>query len=135
MDSEHTHWAWLNTEKKNGGIQGVKYPLIADLSKSVAMNYGVLAGEYDWDNEGDWKFSGAPVAYRATSLIDEEGIVQHESINNLGLGRNVDETLRLVDALTHLQEHGEVCPANWKQGEEGMQANRESTSAYLSKTA
>lgn len=133
VDSEHSHWAWLNTEKKNGGIQGVKYPLIADLSKAIAMNYGVLAGEYDWDNEGNWTYSGAPVAYRGTFLIDEDGMVQHESINNLGLGRNVDETLRLVDALTHLQEHGEVCPANWNKGDEAMNASHDGVADYLSK--
>lgn len=133
IDSEHSHWAWLNTPKNNGGIQGVKYPLIADLSKAIAMNFGVLAGEYDWDNEGNWTYSGAPVAYRGTFLIDEEGMVQHESINALGLGRNVDETLRLVDALTHLQEHGEVCPANWNKGDEAMNASHDGVADYLSK--
>ena len=133
VDSEHSHWAWLNTPKNNGGIQGVKYPLIADLSKAIAMNFGVLAGEYDWDNDGNWSYTGAPVAYRGTFLIDEEGMVQHESINNLGLGRNVDETLRLVDALTHLQEHGEVCPANWMKGDEAMSASHDGVAAYLSK--
>lgn len=133
VDSEHSHWAWLNTPKNNGGIQGVKYPLIADLSKAIAMNFGVLAGEYDWDNDGNWTYTGAPVAYRGTFLIDEEGMVQHESINNLGLGRNVDETLRLVDALTHLQEHGEVCPANWNKGDAAMNASHEGVADYLSK--
>lgn len=133
VDSEHSHWAWLNTEKKDGGIKGVKYPLIADLSKAIAMNFGVLAGEYDWDSDGNWTYTGEPVAYRGTFLIDEEGIVQHESINNLGLGRNVDETLRLVDALTHLQEHGEVCPANWMKGDEAMSASHEGVADYLSK--
>lgn len=133
VDSEHSHWAWLNTEKNNGGIKGVKYPLVADLSKAIAMNYGVLAGEYDWDNEGNWTYTGAPVAYRGTFLIDEDGMVQHESINNLGLGRNVDETLRLVDALAHLQEHGEVCPANWMKGDEAMNASHDGVADYLSK--
>jgi len=133
VDSDHTHWAWLNTEKNDGGIKGVKYPLVADLSKSIAMNYGVLAGEYDFDEEGNWAFEGAPVAYRGTFLIDEEGIVQHESINNLGLGRNVAETLRLVDALTHLQEHGEVCPANWNAGDDAMNPSHDGVADYLSK--
>jgi len=133
IDSEHTHWAWLNTEKNDGGIKGVKYPLIADLSKSIAMNYGVLAGEYDFDEEGNWAFEGAPVAYRGTFLIDEDGIVQHESINNLGLGRSVHETLRLVDALTHLQEYGEVCPANWQAGDEAMNPSHDGVADYLSK--
>ena len=133
VDSEHTHWAWLNTEKNDGGIKGVKYPLIADLSKSIAMNYGVLAGEYDWNEEGAWTFEGAPVAYRGTFLIDEEGVVQHESINALGLGRNVDETIRLVDALTHLQENGEVCPANWNKGDEAMNPSHDGVADYLSK--
>lgn len=133
VDSDHTHWAWLNTDKNDGGIKGVKYPLVADLSKSIAMNFGVLAGEYDFDEEGNWAFEGAPVAYRGTFLIDEEGIVQHESINNLGLGRNVSETLRLVDALTHLQEHGEVCPANWNKGDVAMNATHDGVADYLSK--
>lgn len=133
VDSDHTHWAWLNTEKNDGGIKGVKYPLVADLSKSIAMNYGVLAGEYDFDEDGNWAFEGAPVAYRGTFLIDEEGIVQHESINNLGLGRNVSETLRLVDALTHLQENGEVCPANWNAGDEAMTPSHDGVADYLSK--
>ena len=133
VDSDHTHWAWLNTEKNDGGIKGVKYPLVADLSKSIAMNFGVLAGEYDFDEEGNWAFEGAPVAYRGTFLIDEEGIVQHESINNLGLGRNVSETLRLVDALSHLQEHGEVCPANWNKGDDAMDATHDGVADYLSK--
>tara|TARA_B110000914_G_C15493762_1_gene462094 strand:- start:396 stop:1022 length:627 start_codon:yes stop_codon:yes gene_type:complete len=133
VDSDHTHWAWLNTDKNDGGIKGVKYPLVADLSKSIAMNFGVLAGEYDFDEEGNWAFEGAPVAYRGTFLIDEEGIVQHESINNLGLGRNVSETLRLVDALSHLQEHGEVCPANWNKGDVAMNATHDGVADYLSK--
>lgn len=133
IDSEHTHWAWLNTDKNDGGIKGVKYPLIADLSKSIAMNFGVLAGDYDWNENGEWEFEGAPVAYRGTFLIDEEGVVQHESINALGLGRNVDETLRLVDALSHLQEHGEVCPAGWNKGDEAMTASHDGVAEYLSK--
>lgn len=133
IDSEHTHWAWLNTDKNDGGIKGVKYPLIADLSKSIAMNFGVLAGDYDWNENGEWEFEGAPVAYRGTFLIDEAGVVQHESINALGLGRNVDETLRLVDALSHLQEHGEVCPAGWNKGDEAMTASHDGVAEYLSK--
>lgn len=133
VDSDHTHWAWLNTDKNDGGIKGVKYPLVADLSKSIAMNFGVLAGEYDFDEEGNWAFEGAPIAYRGTFLIDEDGIVQHESINNLGLGRNVSETLRLVDALAHLQEHGEVCPANWNKGDEAMEESHKGVADYLSK--
>jgi len=117
VDSEFSHWAWLNTEKKNGGIKGVTFPLVADFSKTISMNYGVLAGEYDYNEEGEAVFNGAPVAYRGLFLIDKEGVVRHAVINDLPLGRNVDEALRMVDALKHFEEFGEVCPANWKEGE------------------
>ncbi|MGB1248936.1 MAG: peroxiredoxin, partial [Chitinophagales bacterium] len=99
VDSHFSHWAWLNTPKNKGGIQGVKYPLVADLTKTIAMNYGVLAGEYDFDENGNWAFEGAPIAYRGLFIIDEAGMVRHELINDLPLGRNVDEAIRIVDAL------------------------------------
>jgi len=131
VDSKFSHWAWLNTEKNDGGIKGVKYPLVSDLSKTIAENYGVLAGEYDFDEEGQATFSGAPVAYRGTFLIDKEGNVRHSVINDLPLGRSIDEALRMVDALQYFEKNGEVCPANWKEGEDAMQADAEGVASYL----
>ncbi len=133
VDSEFSHWAWLNTEKKNGGIKGVKFPLVADLSKTIAENYGVLAGEYEVDDEGHSSFVGAPVAYRGLFLIDKKGVVRHQLVNDLPLGRSVDEAIRMVDALIHFEEFGEVCPANWKAGDEAMNATAEGVASYLSK--
>lgn len=132
-DTEETHLAWLATAKDNGGIEGVTYPLVADASKVVSLNYGVLAGEYAFNNDTrTWSFSGAPIAYRGTFLIDKEGIVRHESVNDLPLGRNIDEYIRLVDAQLHVEKYGEVCPANWEEGEAAMQATKEGVAAYLS---
>ncbi len=131
VDSEYSHWAWLQTELNKGGIKGVKYPLVSDLSKTISENYGVLAGEYDIEDDGRASYKGAPVAYRGLFLIDKEGIVKHIVINDLGLGRNVDETLRMVDALQHLEEYGEVCPANWKKGDKALKATQEGVSNYL----
>lgn len=133
VDSEFSHWAWLNTEVKNGGIKGVKFPIVADLSKTIAENYGVLAGSYDFDEENNSVFNGAPVAYRGLFLIDKNGVVRHAVINDLPLGRNVDEALRMVDALQHFEENGEVCPANWNKGDEAMKATHEGVAGYLSK--
>jgi peroxiredoxin 2/4 len=133
VDSEFSHWAWLNTEKNNGGIKGVKFPLVADLSKTIAENYGVLAGEYEVNEEGESAFVGAPVAYRGLFLIDRKGVVRHQLVNDLPLGRSVNEALRMVDALAHFEEFGEVCPANWKEGDEAMQASAEGVANYLSK--
>ena len=133
VDSEFSHFAWLNTEKNKGGIKGVTYPLVADLSKTIAENYGVLASDYDYDEEGNATSTGAPVAYRGLFLIDKKGIVRHSVINDLPLGRSVDEAIRMVDALQHFEENGEVCPANWIKGEKAMEATQESVSEYLSK--
>ena len=132
IDSEFSHWAWLQTERNNGGIKGVTYPIVADLSKTISENFGVLAGEYDYDEEGKIHFNGAPVAYRGLFLIDKEGVVRHAVINDLPLGRNVDEALRMVDALQHFQEHGEVCPANWNEGADAMKATQDGVAEYLS---
>lgn len=133
VDSEYSHWAWLQTEKNKGGIKGVTFPLVADFSKSIAVNYGVLAGEDDIDDEGNFIFIGEPNAFRGLFLIDKEGIVRHELINDMPLGRNVDEVLRMVDALQYYEEHGEVCPANWHKGQEGLKENAQSIANYLSK--
>jgi peroxiredoxin (alkyl hydroperoxide reductase subunit C) len=132
-DSEFSHWAWLNTEQNKGGIKGVKYPVVADLSKTIAENFGVLAGEYEYNEEGIASFKGEPVAYRGLFLIDKEGVVRHSVVNDMPLGRSVDEALRIVDALHHFEKYGEVCPANWKEGETAMKATSEGVADYLSK--
>jgi len=132
-DTEQTHLAWLNTEKNNGGIKGITYPLVADVDKTIATNFGVLAGEYDYNEAGQLAFNGIPVALRGTFLIDKEGIVRHGSVNDLPLGRSIDEFIRLVDALQFTEEHGEVCPANWKEGEDGMTPTFEGVADYLTK--
>ncbi len=133
VDSEFSHLAWLQTELNKGGIKGVNYPIVADLSKTIAENYGVLAGEYDYTDDGSAIFNGAPVAFRGLFLIDKDGVIRHSVVNDLPLGRSVDEALRMVDALQHFEEYGEVCPANWKEGEDAMKATQEGVSDYLSK--
>lgn len=131
-DTEETHLAWLMTDKDNGGIAGVTYPLVADTAKTISNNFGVLAGDWSYSEEGDLTFEGNPVAYRGTFFIDKQGIVRHETINDLPLGRNIDEMIRIVDAWHHVEKHGEVCPANWSEGKEAMKASRESVASYLS---
>jgi len=131
VDSKFSHWAWLNTPRNKGGIQGVTYPLVADLSKTISENYGVLAGHYDYDEEGLMEFHGVAQAYRGLFLIDKEGIVRHEVVNDFPLGRNIDEALRMLEALTHFEENGEVCPANWEEGDDAMLETQESVSGYL----
>jgi peroxiredoxin (alkyl hydroperoxide reductase subunit C) len=130
-DTENSHLAWLNTPKDKGGIQGVTYPLVADVSKTIASNFGVLGGYYDYNEEGQMTFVGAPIAYRGTFLIDKEGVVRHCVINDFPLGRNIDDALRMVDALQYVEKHGEVCPANWEEGKEAMQATPEGVASYL----
>ena len=133
IDSKFSHWAWLNTEKSNGGIKGVEFPLVSDLSKTISENYDVLAGEYDYNDEGELEFDGDAVAYRGLFLIDKQGIVRHQVVNDLPLGRSVNETLRMVDALQFFEENGEVCPADWHKGDNGMKATAEGVANYLSK--
>lgn len=132
VDSEYSHFSWLQMPKKEGGIQGVKYPIVSDFSKEISENYGVLAGDYTLDENGKIKYEGAPVAFRGLFLIDKEGTVRHMVINDLPLGRNVDEVLRMVDALQHFEENGEVCPANWSKGKDALKATEEGVSDYLS---
>jgi len=132
-DTENTHLAWLNTPQNQGGIQGVTYPIVADVSKTISINLGILAGDYTYNEEDTLEFTGIPVAYRATFLIDKSGIIRHELVNDLPLGRNIDEALRIVDAYHHHEKYGEVCPANWEEGEEAMQASTEGVKEYLSK--
>jgi len=133
VDSQFSHWKWLQTEKNDGGIKGVKYPLVADLSKVISENFGVLAGSYDYNEEGLSTFTGTPMAYRGLFLIDKQGVVQHETINNMPLGRNINETIRMVKALQYFEQHGEVCPANWDEGQDAMQASQQGVAEYLSK--
>jgi len=130
-DTEESHWGWLQVPKNKGGIEGIKYPIVADTTKTISEAFGVLAGEYDYDSEGNMVATGPMIAYRGLFLIDKEGVVMHELVNNFPLGRNVDEALRMVDALQFFEENGEVCPANWQKGEAGMTASMEGVADYL----
>ncbi len=121
VDSQYSHYAWRNTPVEQGGIGKVRFPLVADLKKDVSRAYGVL-------------FNGE-VALRGLFLIDKDGVVRHELVNDLPLGRNVEEALRIIDALQFHEAHGEVCPANWRQGEEAMQPTAEGVASYLAKHA
>ncbi|WP_373809632.1 peroxiredoxin [Porphyromonas loveana] len=132
VDSEFSHFQWLQMDKKFGGIKGVEYPIVADFSKTISENYGVLASEFGYDDEGNAVSEGAPVSYRGLFLIDKEGVVRHITINDLPLGRNVDEALRMVDALRHFEQYGEVCPANWSEGKDAMKATNEGVAGYMS---
>ena len=132
-DTPEVHFAWLNTSKDNGGIEGVTYPILADSNRNLSSRLGILDimnERYD-EETGTIEVDGDNVSYRATYLIDEEGVVFHESINHMPLGRNVSEFLRLIDAYTHVQEKGEVCPANWEEGKEAMTADRTGVASYL----
>ncbi|OZB05096.1 peroxiredoxin (alkyl hydroperoxide reductase subunit C) [Pseudidiomarina maritima] len=122
IDSQFTHNAWRNTAEADGGIGQVKYPLVADVKHSICRAYDVEHPE-------------AGVAFRASFLIDEDGLVRHQIVNDLPLGRNIDEMIRLVDALNFHQKHGDVCPAGWKEGDEGMKADAKGVADYLSKNA
>jgi peroxiredoxin (alkyl hydroperoxide reductase subunit C) len=133
VDSKYSHWAWLNTEVKDGGIKGVSFPLVSDITKTIAENYDVLAGEYEYDEENDLSlFDGDAFAYRGLFLIDKQGIVRHQVVNDTPLGRNIDEAIRMIDALQYFEEHGEVCPANWKPGEDCIEPTAEGVARYLS---
>jgi peroxiredoxin (alkyl hydroperoxide reductase subunit C) len=131
VDSKHSHWKWLQTELKDGGIKGVKYPLVADPALNIAENYDVLAGSYEYTDEGEASFVGIPEAYRGLFLIDKEGVVRHQIVNDMPLGRSIDEVLRIVDALQYSEEHGEVCPANWHKGDRALKENADSIASYL----
>ena len=133
-DTNEVHFAWLNTPKNNGGIEGVTYPILADTNRNLANILGILDIEStSYSEETDSVIlEGSNVTYRATYLIDETGKIFHESVNDMPLGRNVNEYLRMVDAYSHIQVKGEVCPANWEAGKEAMNADRKSTAEYLS---
>jgi peroxiredoxin 2/4 len=131
IDSKFSHWAWLNTPREKGGIQGVNYPIVSDLSKTISANFDVLAGEFDYNEDGEMEFNGEAVAYRGLFLIDKQGIVRHQVVNDLPLGRSIDEAIRMIDALQYFEEHGEVCPANWKPVDDAMQATHDGVANYL----
>jgi peroxiredoxin (alkyl hydroperoxide reductase subunit C) len=130
-DTEQSHWGWLQLAKDKGGIAGITYPIVADTSKSISANFDVLNGEFYIDDNGLMQATSELIAYRGLFLIDKEGIVQHQLVNNLPLGRNVDEALRVVDALQFTEEKGEVCPANWSAGKEGLKDTHEGVASYL----
>jgi len=121
VDSHFSHLAWKNTPVKEGGIGNVQFPLVADLSKSIAESYGVLLPD--------------GIALRGLFLIDKKGVVRHAVVNDLPLGRNVDEAIRMVDALQFYEEHGDVCPANWRPGEDAMAPTAEGVAEYLARHA
>lgn len=121
VDSPYCHFAWLKTPREEGGIEGVTYPLISDLSKTISENYGVLI-----PNEG--------IAYRGLFLIDKEGTVRHQVVNDLPLGRSVDEALRTLEAWIYFEANGEVCPANWRKGSKAMQPTSEGLKSYFAAT-
>jgi len=120
-------------KKAEGGIEGITYPVVADTNKTIANNYDVLEGEWDYNDKGELVSQGTMVAYRGTFLIDLEGIVRHQLINDEPIGRNVEEALRTIDAWQFYMENGNVCPANWKPGEESIEASHESIANYLAK--
>ena len=133
-DTAEVHFAWLTTPKDNGGIEGVTFPLLADTTRELSKTLNILDHKIIRNFTGqDEVIEGDNVTYRATYLIDEEGKVFHESVNDMPLGRNVDEYIRLIDAYSHVQKHGEVCPANWEDGKEAMSATRDGVATYLSK--
>lgn len=131
-DTAETHWGWLQLPKEKGGIQGITYPLIADGNKVISDAYDVLNGEYDYNEDGELVANDSMIAYRGLFLIDKEGIIQHQLVNNLPLGRNVDESIRILDALQFHEKNGEVCPANWKPGDDGMKESHDGVADYLS---
>jgi peroxiredoxin (alkyl hydroperoxide reductase subunit C) len=132
-DTEQSHWGWLQMDKKFGGIKGITYPIVADTNKTISLNYGCLNGEYSIDENDNFVASSEMIAYRALYLIDKKGNIRHLLINDLPLGRNVDEAIRMLDALQFNEENGEVCPANWNPGKEGMKADHKGVAEYLTK--
>lgn len=131
-DTEFSHWAWVNTPRKQGGIEGITYPLVADTNKTISSDYDVLAGDYEESTDGKLTVKGELIAYRGLFLIDKEGTVQHQLVNNFPLGRSIAEALRMVDALQHFEQHGEVCPMNWQKGEQAMTPSHDGVASYLS---
>ena len=131
-DTEQSHWGWLQVPKGQGGIKGISYPIVADTTKTISSNYGVLTGEYYEDENEELVATGSMIAYRGLFLLDKTGIVRHALINDLPLGRSVDEAIRVVDALQQNEETGEVCPANWRKGDKAMTGSHKGVADYLS---
>ena len=131
-DTEQSHWGWLQLEKKQGGIKGVTYPLVADTSKTISSIYYVFKVKYFFDENDQMQATSELIAYRGLFIIDKAGVVQHQLVNNLPLGRNIDEALRTLDALIFFENNGEVCPANWAVGKQGMKDTHEGVASYLS---
>lgn len=131
-DTPEVHFAWLNTAKDNGGIEGVTYNLLADTNRNLSSILDIL-DVAEMEKDGMYLLDGDNVTFRATYLIDEEGTVFHEGINHMPIGRNVNEYMRLIDAYAHVQKNGEVCPANWEEGKTAMHANRNGVAEYFSK--
>ncbi len=131
-DTEQSHWGWLQLSKDQGGIKGVTYPVVADTNKTISANYDVLAGDFYHDENGMLVAEGELVAYRGLFLIDKAGVVRHQVVNDMPLGRNIDEALRMVEALQFFEENGEVCPANWNEGADALTATHEGIASYLS---
>ncbi|MFN8322400.1 MAG: peroxiredoxin [Chitinophagales bacterium] len=131
-DTEQSHWGWLQLDKKQGGIKGITYPVVADTSKTISANFDVLNGEYFFDDNNQMQATSELIAYRGLFLIDRAGIVQHQLVNNLPIGRNIEEAIRVVDALQFFEEKGEVCPANWVKGKEGLKDTHDGVASYLS---
>lgn len=132
-DTEQSHWGWLQMGKDDGGIQGITYPVVADTNKTISANYDVLMGEYVYDEDDQLQAEGELVAYRGLFFIDKDGIVRHQLVNDDPLGRSVDEALRVVKGWQFFEEKGQVCPANWDEGKEGMAADHKGVADYLSK--
>ncbi|MCK5696793.1 MAG: peroxiredoxin [Gammaproteobacteria bacterium] len=132
-DSHFTHKAWRSTPINNGGIGEVKYPLVADLDHNICQSYDVEVGGGAGE-DGTYN-GGNGIAYRGSFLIDKSGVVRHQVINDLPLGRNIDEMLRMIDALQFTEEHGEVCPAGWNKGDKGMTGSTEGVAEYLAEEA
>jgi peroxiredoxin (alkyl hydroperoxide reductase subunit C) len=121
VDSHFTHLAWKNTPRERGGIGKIQYPMVSDITKEISRSYGVLLND--------------SVALRGLFLIDRDGVIRHALINDVALGRNIDEALRMLDALQFTEKHGEVCPANWREGDEAMEPSAEGVASYLAKHA
>lgn len=132
-DTEQSHYSWLNTPKNKGGIQGVTYPIVSDVNKTISYDYNVLAGSLNIDDDKKIHVSGQLIAYRALFITDKNLIIRHQLINDFFLGRNINEAIRVIDSIQHFEENGNVCPANWKYGKKSIQPNHKSVSRYLSK--
>lgn len=132
-DSEYSHLNWLTINKEEGGIKGINYPLVSDINKTISYSYRVLSGEYFFDENNTLKSNGDLIAYRGLFLIDKNKIIRHQLINDFPLGRNVNEAIRIIDALQNFEKNGEVCPANWTKNKKSIKPNKEGLISYYDK--